>query len=289
MLHTMPATVPSKYYQSENIRVGFFRIEDLKFGPKAMIDKILSGILPTPQGELRFPPGQQGDHSIYFSPFHSDGIPIQFRQMNLFIRGERRPQVPAARLDWEVRSAAAPFESLQELCADMMVGPRIGDLTEIRVIGQNIVAISDESLLRGNEAQLVIRLAHGLDPLKASIGIRILEKQKATNRFTIDGMDLAWQKNDSFQRGQVSAPIPVGAALYCIACYAGQGQHFWWVTDPQTAQNPFRVIHEVFDNKLAVLRELSEKAQIRGGGGNARTWRWRLSGYFGCLVSAQLT
>ena len=31
VLHTMPATVPSKYYQSENIRVGFFpELEDLK-------------------------------------------------------------------------------------------------------------------------------------------------------------------------------------------------------------------------------------------------------------------
>ena len=99
VLHTMPATVPSKYYHSENIRAGFFRLEDLNFGPKAMIDKILSGIVPTPQGELEFPPGQQGNHSMYFSPFHSDGIPIQFRQMNLFIRGERRPQVPTPMLD----------------------------------------------------------------------------------------------------------------------------------------------------------------------------------------------
>ena len=29
----------------------------------------------------------------------------------------------------------------------------------------------------------------------------LLEKQKATNRFTIDGMDLAWQKNEFFSKG----------------------------------------------------------------------------------------
>jgi hypothetical protein len=109
-----------------------------------------------------------------------------------------------------------------------------------------------------------------LDPLKSSIGVRIQEKQNVTKRFTIDGKELAWTRNDSFQRGATLAPVPTGAALYCIACYAGQGQHYWWVADPKTAQNPFRVIHEVFDTKLTVLQELIAKAQVRGGGGNAR-------------------
>jgi hypothetical protein len=117
-------------------------------------------------------------------------------------------------------------------------------------------------------ADIIIRLANGLDPLKSSIGIRVQEKQNVTRRYTIDGAGLSWSKNDSFQWGEISTSIPPGAVLHCVACYAGQAQHFWWVSDPANSQNPFRAIHQAFDNNLETLHELIYRAQTRGG--NAR-------------------
>jgi hypothetical protein len=268
VFRTMPAIVPPKYFASENIRAGFFRIEDLKSDPKSMINNALAGVISTPHGDLRFPPAQHRSHSIYFSPFHSDGVPTQLRQMNLFIRGDRRPQLQTPKLDWEVRSAKTPYDGLQDLLRDIMVGALTGDTSEIRVIAHNIVAISDESIIHADQARLVMRLANGLDPAKSSIGVRVLEKQAVAKRYTIDGAALSWKKTDSFQCGEISEEVPSGAILQCVACYDGQAQHYWWVSDPQTAQNPFRVIHDVFDNKLGVLHELVEKAQSRGS--NAR-------------------
>ena len=40
-------------------------------------------------------------------------------------------------------------------------------------------------------------------------------------------------------------------------------QHFW-ITDPKTAQNPLRSVHDAFDTNLNVLRELIEKSQKKG-------------------------
>jgi hypothetical protein len=268
MLNTMPALIPPRHFRSENIRAGFIRIADLGLDAKSMTKKLLSGALPTPHGDLKFRPGHDGHHSIYFSSFHSDGVPQQSRQMFLYIRGDRRPQLLMPKLDWELRSAKMPFDGLLDLCRDMTLSLENGDRSEVTVIAPNVAVISDESVLEQTQAKLVIRLAHGLNQSNASIGIRIVEKQNVTKRYTIEGTRISWKGNDGFQRGEVTEAIPSGAVLLCIACYAGEAQHYWWVSDPKAAPNPFRVIHNAFDPNLNVLRDLTQKSNFRGG--NAR-------------------
>src|SRR5437762_3106477 len=148
LLQGVPSTLVSKHFESESLRAEVCRLDDLKFSPRQMIEGLLSGGLRTPHGELRFPPEQGRFHSVSFIPFHSDGIPFQLRQMQLYIRGDRRNRIESPQLDWELRGATTPFESVQELCAEFAVGSPNGDSVAVEVIAFNVAAVGAESSVK---------------------------------------------------------------------------------------------------------------------------------------------
>jgi len=221
-----------------------------------------------PQGELSFPPEQGRSHSIYFNPFHSEGIPLQHRQMQLYIRGDRRDRVGSPKLDWELRAATTPFDNVQELCSEFLIGATNGDSVAVEVLALNIAAVGPDSSVNGIKAHLVVHLANGLEREKSSIGYRVIEKNVVVKRETLSGGALFWTSGNNFQRGEAELDVQAGAVLHCIANYGGEAQHHYWIADPATAPNPFRAVHEAFDSQLIVLQDLISKAQNRGA--NAR-------------------
>ena len=268
LLIGVPPTIVSKRFESENLRAEVFKLDEMKLSVKEVIESLLSGTLRTPRGELRFPPEQDRSHSTYYNPFHSDGIPMQQRQMQLHIRGNRRNRIESLQLDWELKAAAVPFESVQELCGEYAVGPTNGDYATVEIIAFNVAAVGAESRVKGTKANVVINLVNGLERDQASLGYRIIERNAVVKRGTISGAAMSWRNVGNYQQGETELEISAGAVLHCFACYGGRAQHHYWVADPSTAQNPLRAVHQTFDNKLDVLQELVTKAQTKGA--NAR-------------------
>lgn len=268
VLQSMPPTIASRHFQSQNIIAGICRLDELKLTVKGIIDTLLSGTIRMPQCDLSFPPEQDRFHSVYFNPFHSEGIPLQHRQMQLFIRGDRRDRIGSPKLDWELKAAATPFDNVQELCSEFLIGATNGDSVGVEILALNIAAVAADSSVHGIKAHLIIHLANGLERDKSSIGYRIIEKNVVVKRGTLAGAALSWTSGDDFQRGETELDVRAGAVIHCIANYAGEAQHHFWIADPATAPNPLRAVHEAFDSQLVVLQDLMIKAQHRGA--NAR-------------------
>jgi hypothetical protein len=74
-------------------------------------------------------------------------------------------------------------------------------------------------------------------------------------------------RTDCGARPQVERSGRKAAVLQCFASFDGIAQHYWWVSDPSTAQNARRAVYEVFDPKLDTLRDFLSK---QGKGQNAR-------------------
>jgi Holliday junction resolvase len=268
LLHGTQMMSPSKYFESESIKAEFYRIDEVKLTLGEFIESLLTGKFQTPHGEIRFPPDQGGSYSIYFNPFFSNGTPNQYRQMQLCLRGNRRDYLDSPKFDWELKAAATPFENVQELCADFSIGSTNGDFATVEILAFSVAAVGVESFVNGTKAKLVINLANGLEREKSSVGYRIIERNSVVKRGLISGAALSWQNANMFQSGQAELEVSAGAVLHCFACYGGRAQHHYWVADPSTPQNPFRAVHQAFDNKLEILQELISKAQSRGA--NAR-------------------
>lgn len=263
-LQGAPVITASRQFQSANIKAGIFRLGDMGTTVDGIIESLFKGKVKTPQGELNFPSERDRSHSVYFNPFHVEAPLQQNRQMQLYVRGDRREQLQTAKLDWEVKAAPTPFDNLRELCDDFAIGPMTGDSVGVEILAFNVAVIGVDSSVHGTKTHLVVHLANGLDPRAASIGYRTIEKNLVTRRGTIPGESLHWTNGAAFQRGETEFEVPAGAVLQCFANFAGQTQHYYWVADPSTAPNPFRAVHEAFDSQLTVLQELVAKAQSRG-------------------------
>jgi hypothetical protein len=265
LLQGTPFPIASGHFQSANIRAGIYRLDELNLTVKKFFEDLPSGVIKTPHGDLHFPPEKDRPYSIHFNPFYSDPTSLQQRQMQLYFRGDRRYHSnDSIKLDWELRAASVPFDSLQDLFNEYAIGQIGGDFRSVEVMALNIAAIGNESLVRGATTHLAIHLANGLDQNKASLGYRIIEKNKVVRRGTVAGANLTWTNTDVFQKGEIDMEVPSGSILHCIANYDGQAQHFYWVIDPSTAPNPLRAAYQIFDNKLEGLTELMTKQYGKG-------------------------
>ena len=260
----VPASIPSGCFQSENIKAGIFRLLEVNMTPRGFVEDLLTGTLRTPQGDLRFHPEQGRSHSVYFSSHHPDGISAQRRQIHLTISGGQRQRIESTVLDWELKAAPTPFFNVQDLCDEFWVGQIRGDSVSVEIIAFNVAVVATESSIEGTKAKLVIVIADGLATESASIGFRVFDRNRVAKRGLLPGSELKWQKIENVQRGIGDIEVPAGAVVDCVANYAGVAQNHFWIADPKTAQNPFRSVHNAFDNNLEVLRELIDRSQRKG-------------------------
>lgn len=267
-LQGVPALVSSEPFESKNVKAGFLNLKKWEQTPKSVINKLLTGKLVTPHGELVFPVNQSHSYSVYLNPFHQDGILSQRRQIQFMISGGHKPQFNQTKIDWELRASINPFENIQELCNTYVIGP-ISQSQEINleVVVHSITAIDACSIVKESKAYLTVDLVFGLNTEKTSLGFQIWDKNKVLKRGRIAGTDLAWSNVLAFQTGSCVIDVPSGAIVHCFANYAGITHHHFWVTDPSIVQNPRRAVHEAFDEKLEVLNAL---LKIQGKGRDAR-------------------
>jgi hypothetical protein len=266
-LQGVPGPVAPGYFESRNVRAGNFSLVDVKQAPNEILEGLLAGKLQTPQGELIFRTNENQPFSIYYDPFYIDGIQLQRRQMRLVVTGGKRPQPNSPNIDWELKAATTPYESVVDLCNEYAVGTVSGQQITVEADAYSLAIIDPKSIVKGSTALLAMILADGLDPDQASVGIRLFDKNRVAKREQIPGAKLAWSKVEGVQRGTIEIDVPSGAVLQCIANYAGEAHQFFWVADPTTAQNPRRAVHLAFDEKLESLQEL---LKIEGKGREAR-------------------
>lgn len=72
-LRMTPPNTQATHFQSDNIRVGHYKLKELGATSREVVANILNGVLSTPHGELCFPPGHAGYYSVGYVPFHHEG------------------------------------------------------------------------------------------------------------------------------------------------------------------------------------------------------------------------
>ena len=113
-LNTIKSKFPFGRYETQNIRAGQFRLEDLKIDHRTFIDRILTGRFETPHGELMFPPVSD-QHSLFYTPIHPISAQQAQSRVNVVRIGgkEQTIQQRQSVLDWELRGASVPYDSYQ--------------------------------------------------------------------------------------------------------------------------------------------------------------------------------
>jgi hypothetical protein len=167
-------------------------------------------------------------------------------------------------LDWELRSAATPFDSVNELFSEYGLGGIFTDGLTVEVVANAVMGFNgDASKISGETATIVVQLANTLDPAKASLGYREISPGKVV-RGSLTGSQFQWKQTDDMQIGTFDLKVTKAAILHCYALYNKVAQTHWYIIDPTTSQNTQRVIFESFDTGLAILNEFLGRSRTKG-------------------------
>ncbi len=265
-LHTAPPTIPRTQFQSSSVLVGYFPLSELGQSYRDIISQLAeTGRITTPVGELVLPVDEQHPLAALFVSFHQEGIRAGNRLPVLtFFGTDLHSYIPQPHIDWELKAARQPFDTLNELLSEYVLGDSRDQRASMEVIAVHVAEVVFSSRVDGEEAAPSIYLAKSLDPNKCNIGYRVFSQGRVVSRGSISGDMLGWSEQDTSRLGVGKLKIPPGAVLHCIASYDGFAHHQGWIADPKNFQNPRRASLEEFDDKLEILRDyLFEEQKTR--------------------------
>jgi hypothetical protein len=248
-----------------SVKAGQYHFSKLNMTAADMIDQLLTGHLSTPHGEMYFPPAAANNHSLTHQPLHPAGLVARNRLGVLTISGEHRDSLVSSDLiDWELRSAERPYDSLQELLAEYRLG-FISTAITFEAIIPNVVEVDLSCRVEGNKASIGAFLPKGLPRENVSLGYRVIDgKKNVVTRSRVSSESMDWEVVGDRQICRVKLDVPPASFVHCMASYAGIAQNFGYIVDPQNFPNDRRAVFEQFDQELVVLRELLFRPIAKG-------------------------
>lgn len=245
-----------KSFASPEIVAERFPLSALGLTPEDVMKAALNGTIATPGGEYPFLPQMTGGYAATFIPLHPEMLAQQSRTGVLQIRGtDQSDHWQNQVLDWALRSADAPYDSLNELSIDFGLGGMIERSVIIEAVAPNVVAIDLGNQVTGGAATIGILAIKGVDRHKVSIGYRVLDKGVVKARMTITGDHLNWVEEEARDVASTEISVPPASIINCYARYESVTYHSGFIVDPSLTQNARRTAYERFDPELTALTE----------------------------------
>ncbi|MGY5801834.1 hypothetical protein ACXHMN_10905 [Rhizobium sp. LEGMi12c] len=248
-----PAEDSPTTFQSMNIRVGRFLLSESYDALTHFLADLERGHVQTPEGEFIFP-RFDGGYRWEYEEFHPAGQQSRLEVLTISGR-ERETLVDRRSLDWEVRSANPPYDSIDELLGKYHMNFQHGFVT-MELVAPAVIVVDLGLRVDGNEATIGVVLSRAYQADEAFLGYKVLSNREVVSRGQLVGKELAWSDDGQVLRGSCKIEVPNAAIVHCFAGYQGRAESFGWIVDPNNHQNPRRSAYEVFDKELKKLTEV---------------------------------
>lgn len=254
-------------FESQHLVVARFVLDICPKDIKAFLDNAKNGEIRSVENKTI--PLLQTDSglSAYFSPIYHPGVTEGPRIPTLQVSGASRHNlivraIDQRMLDWEVKAAETPFDSLDELLGQcgLPVQMQIGDSTMLEMVAKSPVMIGGASGISDKEAVIECRLAGALGEEELRLGYKI-PHQGSVERKSVSGSTLDWRQEGDVKVGVYKFQVENAPLLQAFVSYAGVSFHQWWVVDPSKRLNPRFAVHQVFDESLELLERMLLKPE----------------------------
>jgi len=264
LLHGSGMAPEPRLFESSEIIAETFLIERLDQKLDDVIQSALGGRVITPQGDFALPNNMTGSRAAVFLPLHPEVLAQQTRVGVLQIRGsDQLGHWRNDSLDWGLRSASNPYDSLNELSMDFGLGGIVEHAAIFEAVAPSVVQVDLGKHVLDDKAIIGVLAFRGLDYSKISVGYRVFDKGNVVARGSIPGTEFTWTIEDGRSVGQTEIAVPPAALVNCYARYDCITYHSGWLADPTLVQNPRRSTYERFDPGLEKLRELLSAKEKR--------------------------
>lgn len=259
----LDAGAPSSF-ETRSVCAGRIALQNGYEQARELVAALLNGSLKTSHGNLRLVADDGDRHAAHFAPFHDEGLKSQNRLSVLSISGHRpESYLRQPDLDWELKAAETPYDSLTDLLLEFGLGAHRVDATRLEIIADTVAFVHSSSRVEGTKASIVLRVAKGLDTNRVTLGYRLLDGHRVVVRARENGSKFHWDEREGLLHGELTLDVSKAPVVHTIANYAEIAQHHYWLSDPSRLPNAHRTAFEAFDEQLALLREAFDNADGR--------------------------
>lgn len=199
--------------------------------------------------------------SVDFYPIHHPLFNEGPRLSCLRIRGMAKYGLFAKitdsqQLDWELKAAKVPFDSLDDLLihCNLPTLQQMGDSTMLEVMARTPGLIGAGSKIVQGKARIECRISSALKAQNLRIGYQVFQKGSIAKRASLDGSKLKWRRENDIKTGVCQIPVGAATLIKVFLSYKAVNLQEWWINDPQKQLNQRQALHQVFDNDLELLK-----------------------------------
>lgn len=218
--------------------------------------------IETPVGNLRFGSRESihSNFSVYLEKLPSNFYTPAIHPLRMCIStGSHVFQNRIVEFQSELRAGVMPYDSVVELASELNLYPLRWDVCSLDVTAEGVVAVDlgGHARIHNGVANLMIRVARGVDRTRARLGYRVQgPDRRATERGAFNSSQLTWSDDGDFVVvGSVDIEVPKGSVVQAFASYGGRWIHQGWIIDPENSANVRRSMHEVFDPNLDGIKK----------------------------------
>jgi hypothetical protein len=257
-------------FQTEHIIAGrFVKVATLAETTSGLVEKAMAGQMDAGDGIASLVTDASNPIRAYFAPIYHPLIAEGPRLPSLILHGVAKHNLlvttgDSRQLDWEMKAADIPFDSLDELLGHCGLPTlmQIGDSTALEIVARSPGAIGGGSTISDREAVIECRVARELDASKLRLGYRLFQKDQKVDRGSVTGDIFGWHEEADLKLGSHRVAVGEAPLIQAFLSYDGISLHQAWITDPKKHLNPRHAVHQVFDEDLQVLKKLLLKPEL---------------------------
>jgi hypothetical protein len=220
-----------------------------------LLDAIRAGQFVFKDRRFVFPPGDVP--AAVFEFLHKAGSQDGRRLTAIRLLGATlRTQFDRQRLDWQLKAASPPMESIDDLALEC--GIRLPDeVCTFECVALNVITIAANSSVVGTKATIRLVASDALDLRNVRLGYKVFHKGGHTTRALIEGGRLSWQEGPpSHSVAAYEFDVPPNAVIHAFASYGREAQQKYWVLNPVSTNNPRLAVFAHIDKELRVLEAI---------------------------------
>lgn len=248
---------PRALFDAANVVAGEWDIPQETVSIEQVIDDILSeeGLLVSGHERMGLRAGADRPISSSLpSLLHHAGLKTQRRLVVLTLTGSGRHElIRQPDLDWQLKAAPMPFESIQELITVYRAGSPQGDYSILEVVANSAVLTSENIEVRGDTARIGVCVGARLNRSLARVGFRAVSRTGVT-RGAFDGEQLSWHEQSGIAIGLADVKVEPGSVVECIASYKGEAHHVTTHMDKDHIQNPRMIVLRAVEHSTEVIQ-----------------------------------
>jgi hypothetical protein len=240
-------------FRSAGVRAGQYRLSNAKKSISGFLEEVEAGRLIFPDGDILIP-AHEGGCRWFYDPSHPAGGQSRVEVMTV-LGIERESLIDERLVNWDLRAADPPFDTLIELTNSFGLA-YVGGSIRFEAAVPTVIVVDLQQRVTRTQATLGLILMKGLDTDRAFLGYKVLISGNVVDRGRLSGSSFEWKDDGPILRGLATLQVPETAIVQCFAGYDGRAQSYGWIVDPNNHQNARRVAYETFDKDLTKLTEV---------------------------------